>query len=717
MEIRELLKILFRRRSIIAFVAGSFLLLVGAITALAPKSYKATAKVIVEEPDKLEAIATSLGLQGLILDTRVDSEVSFDTDLELLMIGPLVNRLIVEMNLCDSEGELLKSDDFVDGGFKNKMKGQPAVSIEQYNDTALISIEADSTDPEHAAEIANRLANMYIEERITRTIDDFGEVKRVVDAGMARIRDDYFSKLNDLKDFRQRTGFINLDTVTESLLNQIVELENGRADYQRGIASFNETIKLAKAELEKTEKIWESGFELGQNTVSTDLKQRLSGLLVELSGIAVNVTEKHPDYKILRAQIDELATIVKNEPELSTARKQFTVNPVFESLYRSISENILSVQGTLARLETIEKQIGEYKERLLTLPALQNELTKLSMDVSVSSAIYSSLMEYSLKIGLAESAAAAKIRLVEPAIAPDADNPNFPKKAVNLILGIIFGVFFGVSAAFVIDYADDSVRDTNHLRNLGANPCFGSLPVSRSLRKRSILQTDDQRLMESLRNMRDTLLFESGARCSDGGIIVVASTAPGGGAGTVAAGLARALAEKGGGVALADFNLRARSRRDLHNSKPQAAGVAESLAEGGAIPDGAIVPSQIKGLSLLAAGALTSDAGPILQDEAVDNLLKELRSRFRFVVVDAPPVGVYNDAITIAVRAEVVALVARTGAARKPDVAHCLDKLRIAGDRLVGTILNLEGYSLPLLHGPRAAAALVLRELVPRRRV
>lgn len=715
MELRILLNILYRRRVIFALVAGFFLLLVGFITLLAPKSYEATAKISVEKPDKISAVTTGLGLQGLVLDTQVDDDdLSLDTDIELLMTRPLVERLVVDMKLRDSDGDYLEADDFIDGGFKSMLKGEPSVSIEQYNDTALVSIEADATSPDQAAEIANRLAQMYIEERIARTTADFGEVKSSIDRSLARIRDEYYNKLQAYKEFKQNTGMVSIDSAITNLLNQIVELENNRADCQRNIAVFGETIDVSRHQLEKTEKMWEAGQELSQNSLVTELRQKLADLSTQLAGLGVTVTEHHPDYKNLAVQADTVTALLKNEPELSTSRKQFALNPVYESLYKSITDNIISLKGMLVRLETVDKQLTEYKERLLRLPALQLDNSKLNMELTASSETYSTVLQYSLKIGLAESAAVAKIRLVEPAKAPKSDKPNFPNKVVNVILGVIFGGFFAVGAALTADYADNSVRETGELRRLSDKPCFGSLPYSPALTLRPGAIFQSSVIMnERLRGLRDTLLFEAGGSGA-GGLFVVTSAAERGGATTVAAGLARMFAERHGDVLLVDLNLRNPALARFLARSAAGTGVAELLSgDNQVIQDIMPGPSPAPGLSILPAGVPPDEPGRLLNSRRFAALLAELRKRFRYVIVDSPSIVLYHDALVIAGKADAVVLVVRAAATPAPVVSHCLNTLRIAGDCLVGTVLNCEGYS-PALHRLPWTAAMSVSELLRR---
>jgi tyrosine-protein kinase Etk/Wzc len=132
------------------------------------------------------------------------------------------------------------------------------------------------------------------------------------------------------------------------------------------------------------------------------------------------------------------------------------------------------------------------------------------------------------------------------------------------------------------------------------------------------------------------------------------------------------------------------------NKGSSKAGVAESLGNNGMITEDSFKSSSLEGLTILPAGKAPAEPGKLLDSPALAALLINLRQQFRYVIIDTPSPAFYHDAILIAREADAVVLVARAAQITGTSVAHTLDTLRIAGDRLVGTVLNGEGYSLAL---------------------
>jgi len=693
MEIRLILQILYRRRALIATVLGAFLFLVVMVTLLAPKSYVSTAKISIENPDKQSVLISALGLSSTVLGGRVDDDLSMDTDIELTMVKPLVARLISDLDIRDSGGELMNPDDLVDAGFKNKLKGEPTLNIKQYNDSALVSIEVSAETPQRAAIIANTMAMMYIEDRIAGTRMDYREVAEYLEQVMETTRDDYYKKLALSKEFKQKTGSLNVTTDADNLIASIVELERVQASSEREISNFRSIINSATSELARTDRMWESSEELGANDVTSKLRGRMVELSEEIAKRSVSITENHPEYKDLATQMDSVRAMISSEPELTTSRKYYTLNPAYERYYSSIAENLLSLKGALATLGKTKDQIAAYKKRLMEMPGLQMEDSKLRMELDVNSSLYSRALEYSIKLGLGEAVSVSKIRLVEPATPPR--KHSFPRKGINLILGMIFGGFMALCAAFAYDYADDSIVGSDGLRRrqggayLGAIPCDGMLE---SAKANAFGLPPGSITLEAFRSLRDSLEHRAGGGKTPA-MVSVTSDKTGSGTSTVAAGLARAVAEKYGNTVLVEADFRSQSMA------AGASGLSDILAGRAVISDCARTGAA-EGLVVITAGAAPQEIGKTLDSEAFASFVQELRASYRHVVMDCAPVGMYNDALACARRSEAVVFVARTLSTTGPSAEVCMERLAASSAGALCTVLNADGYSIPIRRVP-----------------
>jgi capsular exopolysaccharide synthesis family protein len=100
----------------------------------------------------------------------------------------------------------------------------------------------------------------------------------------------------------------------------------------------------------------------------------------------------------------------------------------------------------------------------------------------------------------------------------------------------------------------------------------------------------------------------------------------------------------------------------------------------------AIVRLDPAGLYLLPGGKARDDVAELLTGPTFASLIKEARRMFDYVIIDAPPLGIFSDANVLISRADAALLVVRAGKTR---YAH-LDKLleQLPRERLLGVVLN-----------------------------
>jgi capsular exopolysaccharide synthesis family protein len=114
-------------------------------------------------------------------------------------------------------------------------------------------------------------------------------------------------------------------------------------------------------------------------------------------------------------------------------------------------------------------------------------------------------------------------------------------------------------------------------------------------------------------------------------------------------------------------------------------GLSEVLA-GEATLQESIVRLEPSGLHLLPGGAARDDVAEILSGPTFSAVLKEARRMFDYVILDAPPLGIFTDATMLISRADSALIVARAGRTRYAALERLLEPLPRAS--LLGVVLN-----------------------------
>ena len=100
----------------------------------------------------------------------------------------------------------------------------------------------------------------------------------------------------------------------------------------------------------------------------------------------------------------------------------------------------------------------------------------------------------------------------------------------------------------------------------------------------------------------------------------------------------------------------------------------------------AIVRLDPAGLHLLPGGKPRDDVAELLSGPSYERVLKEARRMFDYIIIDAPPLGIFTDANVLMSRADGALLVVRAGHTRY----SALDKLleQIPREKVLGVVLN-----------------------------
>jgi capsular exopolysaccharide synthesis family protein len=100
----------------------------------------------------------------------------------------------------------------------------------------------------------------------------------------------------------------------------------------------------------------------------------------------------------------------------------------------------------------------------------------------------------------------------------------------------------------------------------------------------------------------------------------------------------------------------------------------------------AILKLQPSGLHLLPGGAAREDVAELLSGPRFGHLLDEARKIFDYIIIDAPPLGVFTDANLLINRADAALLVVRAAKTRYAVVDQLLEQL--PRERMLGVVLN-----------------------------
>lgn len=94
------------------------------------------------------------------------------------------------------------------------------------------------------------------------------------------------------------------------------------------------------------------------------------------------------------------------------------------------------------------------------------------------------------------------------------------------------------------------------------------------------------------------------------------------------------------------------------------------------------------GLDLIAAGEAPPNPSELLGSPKMEQIIKDLESRYEYIIFDTPPVCAVADAAILSKITSGVVLVVRQGVATRESVSEALEKLKIVNARVLGIVMT-----------------------------
>jgi capsular exopolysaccharide synthesis family protein len=381
-------------------------------------------------------------------------------------------------------------------------------------------------------------------------------------------------------------------------------------------------------------------------------------------------------------------------------------------MVESVEEDYNTAQSHLALLqEALDKQkadANDLAEKLVQYNILQH-------DADSNKQLYDGLLQKLKEAGITAGLRSSNIRVVDPALVPTA--PSRPQKAKNIMLALLVGLVGGIGLAIFREYLDNTVKSPNDIQGLTGLPSLAVVPflpglnghqgklsrIAREATKQessglrvellSYVQPKSQ-ISEAFRALRTSLLLSQAEHPPQ--VILVTSALPREGKTTAAVNLAVTLAQLGDRTLVMDADLRKPGiRRALNLTSGRDTGLSSYLAGVSTLDEVIISHPAIANLAALTTGPVPPSPADLLSSLRMRETIADLRRRFKFIVIDSPPILAATDGVILSSLTDGVLLVVRSGSTPKEAFTRSRDLLGAVKGHLLGVVLNAVDSSAP----------------------
>ncbi len=661
-----------KRRKWVVVQAFLFITIVSIVaTRFLPKTYNATAKVMIEQSDATASLLSEVGLEELVTSLGGSATNEVSNKIALATVNDNLEEVVWRLQLRDSDGFLLKPQSLLKKGLLYSINPTPMYTISQYQNTDILLIQASAPYPEQAQMMADALAAVFIDISQERTRAETRSAKDFIDDRIIVVEEEFDSALTAIADFKSQQRIIDLQSETKEAVSKISEMLKRAEENEYRIGELRRQIQEMESFLSLNDPTAVAGTTLRENPEIAALNEELRQARIELERMRQDKTAVHPDVveaqELIRQSEERLATLlaleVERSPDLTTAK--------------------VELAGAIHTRQEIRADLDRYTEEFSKLPAVMKQDTRLQLAAQASQNILEELKAYQYEIGIAEAMTLTDIRVVDPATLPE--RPASPRIMYNAFVGAFLGLIVGLALVFLMEYIDDSVRSREDVELIWDVPHLGVIPLIRAGESKLIHQLNPKApLFEAYRTIRNNILYTSFDR--EVQTLMVTSSVPGEGKSTTSANLAASAAIEGKRVLLIDADFRKPNQHRIWKVDNRS-GFTSFLAGQKPLEE-CIVSQVIPGLDLLTAGMVPPNPAKLIESGRLRETLLSLIQQYDLVLLDSPPVLVVNDAMVLARIVDDYVLVVESAGISRKILSDTRGRAEVAGTPPLGIVLN-----------------------------
>lgn len=692
LNLRDYWRIIKKKRIIVIvtiFMLGSFSFFFALMNKPTPL-YQSTASLKIEKSTDL----TGMYLQSF--NWYAGDEMA--TRGEEIKSIPIVEKAAQRMGLLDSSltsEEIRNNPEYF--SIVERLKAR--IKTEQEGYTNIIHIKITDYNAQRTADLANALAQVYIEESFKIKNKKAINAMKAIKSQLAQAEKNYKNSERKLRAYKNNNNLLLLEGTASRLSDEIQKAQD-QLDQLR--SDINQIDNILFEIDQNPDYIYYISFDLlltRQNPVLNALQSQLNQLSTQENQYLQHYTENHP-------------TVVEIRRKIEAKRRRFI-------------EELKTYRETLVQTENnIYEDWKHLTTQYRSIPLLDFNLQNIERELEINKNIYQSLESQYQTALIKQSELVNEVFLIKPAFLPTKPiNPTMvgPTTAIGTVIGIILGVIL----AFVAETLDttfstiDDIEKTLDTTVVGIVPFVDIEEIKEQLLEKIDTPIPDEDLemqarlvshynpkstmAEAFRALRTNIhfgLMDKGYKC-----IMVTSSVASEGKTTIAVNLAVSMAQIGLNTILVEADLRKPRisklfgidrepgltdvvlRRDNLDS---AIRTMSDLMMGTMATD-TFRTDNIPGieyLNILTSGKHERNPSEIIASRIMDNIISDLKERYDLVIFDTAPVIQATDSTVLASKADTTLLVYYQGKISRGTLRRSKNQLEMLKADVLGVCIN-----------------------------
>ncbi|MBT0812306.1 polysaccharide biosynthesis tyrosine autokinase [Litoribacter ruber] len=502
-------------------------------------------------------------------------------------------------------------------------------------DANVLRLSLTDAVPQRGVLILNKLVDVYNKENM----EDRNQVEvnsiKFLDERIAFLSEEISDVEKHVEQYKKQNDLTDVNSNAQLYLRTASE-------YNRELASFDlqlEIINSLEEYLQQEElRLVPSSLNISDGT---------------LNGLISKFNELQLDRQRMLRTIQPSSSLIQN------------IDDQLANLRINIKENLGNIKKSLLiTRDNLKSNSAQFQSKIRQVPTIDRELQEINRQQTIKQSIYLFLLQRREEAGLALASIEPKSRVID---APSANNTPFNTGSSSTYLAsILLGFLIPFSFIYLKNMLNDKITEKEDVEKSTGVPILGEITHSDITDPLQVTEGNLSPIAESFRLIRANLHFATIGK--ENKVILITSCRSGEGKTFFSTNLGASLAISGKKVILLEFDLRLPKLISNLNYKNKI-GITNYLISNDIDLESIIIPiSAIPGLSAIGAGTLPPNPAEIMMSTKVGQMIKDLRKKFDYIIIDTSPVGQVADTFNISSYADSSLYIIRYNYSRKLDL-------------------------------------------------
>lgn len=336
-------------------------------------------------------------------------------------------------------------------------------------DTEILKIKVQANSSSEAQLLANSLVETFNNRLVYLVRAEQTAVREFIGERVKESRLEVDKAESALEQYKREQRILAPNDEIKAMVERLTYIKRLTAENEVSSAMAQAKLNVVQEQLGQEK----PGF-VADSPLIQQYKGKLANLEVDLVSLAQSYGDKHPKVLALSASIAETKEKLNIEVTRVINAEAPSQNPIHQGLQQTRIQAEAEIAASTAQRDAIRRVMSQGEQELKTLPAKEQEISRLMRDSLVAQEIYIMLSKRYEEARISEFMQPTDVQIIDMASPPD--NPIAPKKMQNVLVAILLGAMLGIGTALYQEYTNRTINTVNEAKQCLGLPILGSIP-------------------------------------------------------------------------------------------------------------------------------------------------------------------------------------------------------------------------------------------------